>query len=327
MRLAFFIATYKLERQFSWLFNAIKNSDDLFVLHVSEAEVTDAQHAALRELWGCPNVHILPRMQLAWGGWSLCEMHLRALHLLQDLGEQWSYFINLSSQDYPARPIDELREFLRANSPRNFIDVREIDQEPEPFRRHLKRRRFWHCVERDGKLIRLPIPNLQSRPFRVAWYGPLWCMLSRDFCDWILSSGAEQDCRRTLNHMKLPDEFFFQTLVMNSPFRSTIDPNTGRFIKWDGQRSPMVITPEAYDELVASQAFFARKFDEAVNDTVLYALAERVGAQLPSHVSARPSSRASASLPSSAAFPYGAATRGNEGLHSRCTEAGHPVQR
>src|SRR5215813_10845356 len=37
MKLAYFIAAHRLERQFEWLFRAVWNPDDVFVVHLSKS--------------------------------------------------------------------------------------------------------------------------------------------------------------------------------------------------------------------------------------------------------------------------------------------------
>jgi hypothetical protein len=69
--------------------------------------------------------------------------------------------------------------------------------------------------------------------------------------------------------VRVPDEIFFQTLVMNSPFRDRItDPL--RYIAWDGDSdNPRILTMADLDALMASSSLFARKFDPAVDAEVL----------------------------------------------------------
>jgi hypothetical protein len=59
-----------------------------------------------------------------------------------------------------------------------------------------------------------------------------------------------------------PDEIIFQTILYNSPFRSTLVNDNLRYIDWSkGQASPKVLTEEDLDRMSESGKLFARKFD------------------------------------------------------------------
>lgn len=278
MKIAFFISAYKLERQFEWLFKSIWNPSDIFLIHLSTA-ASDAYVREIRRLTeGCPNVHFLPQMQITWGGWSLVEMSLEAIRFFCRRSEDWSYFVNLSGQDYPVRPLDDLRAFLDQHDGSNFIEMKHIDTQPF----HIRRRLHWYCIEHKGQLRRLPIPNVRAMLTPVKWFGGLWCILSREFCNWLVASELTQVYCRALRHTKIPDEFFFQNMIMRSPFASTLNPNPRRYLQFELRASgPKTLTSRDLDGMLGSPAFFARKFDETIDAEVLQQLAGRIGAPIP----------------------------------------------
>ena len=279
MKLAYFFPIHRLARQFAWVFSAVYDPDDVFVIHIDR----DAPQSFRREIETLierkPNVHLLDSIPVAWGGWSICEVELRAIRLLVDLNQDWQYLVNLSGQDYPVRPIAEFRNFLAAHQGQNFIRLTALSDAPFHFRRRL----FFYCTERNGKLVRMAWPNWPFRPLKIAWFGSQWHFLSRDFCDWIAASGVAQRAKRSLEHVKIPDEFFMQAIAMNSPFRETLNTASWRFIRFAGP-SPVVLRAADYDAIAASPTFFARKFDESVDSEILERLADRIGAPVPDGV-------------------------------------------
>src|SRR5262245_9084885 len=122
MKLAYFIAAHRLERQFEWLFRALWNPDDMYVIHLSKSASDQCVREIKRLAEDRPNVHFLQQMAVAWGGWSLVEIHLEAIRFLCRQPGAWRYFINLSGQDYPVRPPEELRAFLARHDGQNFLD-------------------------------------------------------------------------------------------------------------------------------------------------------------------------------------------------------------
>lgn len=288
MKIAFFITAHKLERQFEWLFNAIWNPNDIFVIHVNRNS-PDAFVSALQDITaGRPNVFYLWRIPITWGGWSIVEATLEGIRFLSMHNEDWGYFVNLSAQDYPVRPVSHLRRFLQVHDGANFLDIRDVGSEPF----HIRRRLHWYCVEYRGKLRRIPLPNLRAMLTPVRWYGGLWGMLSREFCEWLVESSSTQAYARALRHTKIPDEFFFQTMIKGSPLAHTLDPDPHRYLCFDkGASGPRTLTSGDFDGIIGSTAFFARKFDETTDAEVLRRLAVRIGASRPAGAQeAKPSS-------------------------------------
>ena len=74
---------------------------------------------------------------------------------------------------------------------------------------------------------------------------------------------------KLFKHSLCPDECFFQTLVMNSPFASSVKPYL-HYIKWEkGKSSPRTLTESDYQEIVDSSKLMARKFDIDVDKEII----------------------------------------------------------
>lgn len=204
------------------------------------------------------------------------------MKLLLELDETWTHFVNLSGQDYPIRPIDEIRSALAAAPGLNHIEAYKINSRPRHEQAHLWRRMRWQCFEVGGNLIRTPIPKAAPGKFHIEWKGSGWYVLSREFCEWIATSDVTHECVAALRNTYIPDEFFIQTLVMNSPFWNTVTFDNRREILWNGGSHPKILTMHDVGRLESSKAFFARKFDDTVDSDVLFALAQRIGAVPPS---------------------------------------------
>jgi hypothetical protein len=113
----------------------------------------------------------------------------------------------------------------------------------------------------------------------IQWYGQYWGMLTRDFCQWLVNSETSHLHRRAMRHVKIPDEFFFQTLIKAGPFAETLHPSSRRYVKFEGlSPHPKTLTCDDVDEVLLSKAFFARKFDANVDESILQHFAKLVGA-------------------------------------------------
>ena len=80
---------------------------------------------------------------------------------------------------------------------------------------------------------------------------------------------------KLFKHSLCPDECFFQTLVMNSPFANTTKPYL-HYIKWEkGKSSPKTLTTIDYEELKKAEKLIARKFDINVDAEIIERLRMR----------------------------------------------------
>lgn len=279
MKIAYFIMAHHKPRQFAWLFDAIYNPVDLFLVHVDRKSSAPIHGAIAEQVSGRSNVHLLPSKPLTWGGWSIAAIHLEAIRLLLERDQDWRYFINLSGQDYPLKPSHVIRAELAAKPDRNYVESSTIDSFWRHDRIHLYRRLRFYRFEWAGRVIGTPLPLPRPRGVRTEWKGSGWFTLTRAFCEWITTAPIALECIRALRHTYMPDEFLMQTLGMNGPFAETITGNNRREIVWEARGGhPATLTMRHRDRLLGSRADFARKFDEDVDAEILDVLARRIGA-------------------------------------------------
>jgi hypothetical protein len=81
---------------------------------------------------------------------------------------------------------------------------------------------------------------------------------------------------RFFKHVWIPDELFFQTIVMNSPLRDTIVNDDLRYVDWTRPTAPAILGRQDFDTLRNSGKLFARKFDTTVDREILDLLDQRI---------------------------------------------------
>jgi hypothetical protein len=104
------------------------------------------------------------------------------------------------------------------------------------------------------------------------WGGSSWWSISRDCARMIVQQvGADPAIARFFRTVACPDELFFQTLVMNSPFRQRVQFDNFRHIEWSsaGARHPRLLDAGDFERLRASRAHFCRKLDPAASAALL----------------------------------------------------------
>jgi hypothetical protein len=83
---------------------------------------------------------------------------------------------------------------------------------------------------------------------------------------------------RFFKYVDVPDEIFFQTVLLNSPYRDIIVNDNLRHIDWKDPTagSPAVLTRSDFPALAESPKLFARKFDVRVDAGILDMIDERL---------------------------------------------------
>jgi len=116
-RIAVLILAHKNSTQVARLIHSLKHPKVDCYLHFDKK--MPITHAEMQSLGGAV---IAERISCFLDDWSLCQA---ALLLLQESRKifQYKYYILLSGQDYPIKPIGNLVNFLEKNYPKPFIDM------------------------------------------------------------------------------------------------------------------------------------------------------------------------------------------------------------
>ena len=71
-------------------------------------------------------------------------------------------------------------------------------------------------------------------------------------------------------HVKIPDEIFMQTMLLNSPLRDNVVGQDVHYLDWShGGAHPKTLGTEDSSRIVESGKLFARKFDVQYDSKVL----------------------------------------------------------
>lgn len=232
------------------------------------------------------NARLSPsRVRANWGGWSLVEATLALYReVLPGLPDD-EQVVLLSGHCYPLRPVEQIVAELDA-APRRLY----LRGAPYPSFSDHARTRFRHFydvfpVRQTGYrriLAGVPrkIAQRVSRLFPRTIPGEDQFVLGSQWS--VLTAGAIRDAvlpaaqryRRLLRHTEAPDEMFFATAILRSPFASqTQDGGVGAFLGEKTadyanihllDRSMMkTYTLEDREEVASSSMLFVRKVDSS----------------------------------------------------------------
>ena len=114
-------------------------------------------------------------------------------------------------------------------------------------------------------IIKRLAPNSVQYFFGSSW----WCLNNKTIM-WIEEYIHQHpEFQRFFEKSLCADECFFQTLVMNSPYISSVKPYL-HYIKWEkGKSSPEILKLDDYDNCIISGKLIARKFDIDIDREII----------------------------------------------------------
>ncbi|MBL7712471.1 MAG: hypothetical protein JNL13_08410, partial [Chitinophagaceae bacterium] len=174
------------------------------------------------------------------------------------------------------------REFLGRNLGKNFLKLaNQAVERPDTMNRVDN-----YYTETNTGFSGIPF----QRPFLsdvVSYIGGQWMILTRACCSFLCTSAETEKFEQYYKNTLIPDESFFQTVLMNTSFDGEIVNDDKRAIIWipdgDIKLRPKTFTHMDAAFLLNSTHLFARKFDDNTDNTVLNIIERRLG--LPSKLS------------------------------------------
>jgi hypothetical protein len=272
MKLAYLITAHKQPRQLARLLNAIHHPGNTYVLHIC-SRASAEMHAVARDFAAQHrNCAIVPGERVIWGSWRLANAQRRQMAEALRAASDWDYCVNLSGQDYPLKTHDDIAAALAAGPPgANYLEVLDFENAGVNPRKRLE----YYWAPWHGKMTKF----FRRRPpkFKVYW-GSNYFALTRAACEHLVNSDIARKMLRYFRFALCADEMIFQNAIMHGPqsLRDSIVSKTWRKMTWGGGSHPKTYTMADLDELLASDAWFARKFDETVDAKILDALDEHL---------------------------------------------------
>ncbi|NRD76322.1 hypothetical protein HPT25_02325 [Bacillus sp. BRMEA1] len=234
-----------------------------------------------------PNVKILQNsINCNWG--DISQVDTTILLMKEVLASRNKYdFVSLrSGQDLLVK--NGLKEFLVKNHQKVFMDVRQINEKhlsvikinwPKVTRKRYTTAhpfRIYRRMINDlfGKGINL-FPNTNYWPNEYSFYcGSQWFTIPFEVVQYIVKFLDEnQWYYKYFEKTFIPDEWFFQTIIMNSPFKSDVVNNNLLYLKMgeklNERNSPLCLMSKDIGLIEETNHFFARKFDDSIDRSVI----------------------------------------------------------
>ncbi len=302
-RVAYLITAYKLPQQTIRLASVLRAGDPeaQIVVHHDNRRC-EADRTGLDAL-GVQFVQ--PASAAEWGEFSQLAMVLRCMRWVLAHSD-FGWLVLLSGQDYPVRPVVEIKQSLAGTEVDALIEVARCER--PAFRRtidefasryHYRWRRLPAHVALTGQIgakarpfvtsrsmgdrMWLGVPALRSPfgPQFVCHHGLDWFTLSRRAVDAVdRFTRMRPEVVNFYRHTLIPTESFVHTVLANDT-SLRLSSDHGRYVVFDADHRsrPRILGTQDLESVLASGAHFARKFDDTVDREVLDEIDRRVHAR------------------------------------------------
>jgi hypothetical protein len=264
---------HKEPEQFERLMRAIWEPNNDYAIHVDRTAPHHILNAAAEIARNRNNVWIVPSINCHHGGYSLVRAQQRGIQTLLNASKRWSFFINLSGEDFPLKNQDDISRLLADTPNRNFLkvfDPWDAMHWKDPDKRYDGI--YWEPPnkKRAHRVGRIMVRRRWLLGDAKIFGGSQWMILSRSFCEHVATRSNVWRARLFFRNTYVPDESFYQTLLMNSPFRHTLVNDNRRFIDWtSGPERPRILRTSDLSRLTNCDALFARKVNARIDNTLV----------------------------------------------------------
>jgi hypothetical protein len=241
------ILANKEPQRIARLVNRIQTGQDRVYIHFDSARARTFRDwkSVIERKCANRNIEIVSEFRCKWGSFGIVDATLSAMRHYEDFN--YDYFINLSGECYPLKPPEVIKEELNGQN----CALMEVFKMPySGFGRHggmnrIQNRYYPMPLPIFPYPRGMSIPRLKKRlPCDLEPYGgSTWFCLPKQLVSYILEFVKQNPAVPAFfRHVFAPDEMFFQTILLNSPFRSKIVNDNRRYIDWSRSRPPTILT-------------------------------------------------------------------------------------
>lgn len=271
-RLAHLILAHKDPELLERLVRILQHENaDIFIQLDKKANIDDFKH-----IENIGNTRFISnRVKVGWCCYSTIDATLKGFEQILSLKNDYSHINLLSGQDYPLKPIELIQQHFFTNPGTTFMHTASVaDNEWEDGKARFTKYSFGD-FKLPGKYQLQAIANailpLRKLPAGLKPYGRSQWLTITPVCAQYVIDYLKMNPRikRYFKTVWAVDEVFFQTILMNSPYKSTLVNYNLRYIELDAGKRPINYTMADADKLTKTEALFARKFDKAVSAGIL----------------------------------------------------------
>jgi hypothetical protein len=276
MHLNYLILAHGNFNQVNRLINALITEQTFFFVHIDRAiplnEVQDYDFFTHKQ------VKVLKkRITVNWGGYNMVAATLSLMKAAIKENRK-GYFVLLSGQDYPLVSNDVIINKLSKNYGYEYLSYWKLPYKNWTNGGNYRIDYYWF-VDKIGLaeskiMFNLQMDNDFKRNFFkdfIPYGGSQWWCLTYECICYILKFVQYNPLYvEYFEHTLIPDEIFFNTIVLNSPFKGSVINDNLKFLKFeDGASHPKTFRKNDFKAIINSKKMWARKFNMTIDTSIL----------------------------------------------------------
>jgi core-2/I-Branching enzyme len=289
VNLVYIISAYRLPEQLVRLVTRLRTENATFLVHVDKKAPQDVLRRVAEGVSPLPEVHLLDRHVCNWGGFGHVAVSLEAIGEIVENGIPCDYAVLLTGQDFPLKSNDEIKARLERHRGFSFLSWFPVPANeewlPDGGLDRIDRWYFWvrerslqvPSTRGQGRLgqaltlISGVMPRRRFLPGLRPYGGSSYWCLSGDAVSFVHRYVRDHpEVVAFFRRVFIPDELFFQTILVNSELRGGIVNDDLRYMRWTATGAgPEVLRVDDFESLRDTESLFARKFDQGVDGRVL----------------------------------------------------------
>lgn len=268
------------------LIRAIDDERNDIYIHI-DSKAKDFDEKSFDGIARKSNIIFTQRTHITWGGFDMVRCEYILLETAFESGKKYDYIHLLSGVDLPLAKQDVIHKFFDENRGREFVHFGA----PEPNVHEMARVKYYHflpgrrnyfnrAVTKGETVVQRALGVDRLKGMKVQ-RGSQWFSITGDFAKYVLSQ--KSFVYKHFKHTYIPDEFFIQTLMINSEFCKNLynkdfDNNHAacmRFIDWT-RGHPYTFRSDDFDEIMSSGCLYARKFSMKTDGKIIEKITQKV---------------------------------------------------
>ena len=261
------ILAHKNHNQIMRLINHLKTDFDLYV-HIDKRNKLNIK--------SFDNVNVYKEFKTYHGGVSLV---IATLFLIEEAYKNnYDRYIFISGQDVPLKTNKEIINFFDTNKNKEYISYESINNSEAMYKEMSFRLNSYNF----GKLYRLifhrnirellsNFPLIKRTTPKNIYYGSQWWNLTNNAIKYILDYTKQNpNFLKRFNYTWGSDEFYFQSILLNSEFKNNCINDNLRYLIW-GVGTPINFQMKDYENIKnnINNNIFSRKFDENIDNDII----------------------------------------------------------
>jgi len=288
LRIAYMLQVHKNPKQVNTFIEQLISEDTADVyIHIDKKYIDELSTKIIKH----QNVYITEKsINVSWGDISQIDATLLLINEVLKANKNYDFVCLRSGQDLLVK--NGLKEYLLQHPGKIFMTsehiTKRIDKAFLNVRWFNLLRRQYSSKYHPFRLLRRGIiylysiglnlsPNFYKLPNEYEYYhGSQWFCMPLNVAKYVAEFVENNSWfYKAFKRALCPDEWFFQTIIMNSQYKTNVINNNLVYIDWNGNH-PEILQTKDKKSINKSNHFFARKFDEKVDDKIINYYSQRV---------------------------------------------------